>query len=312
MYDPDLHIQGVFLGLVSQVAGRSGTDGVEKLAFDRSWLTLPLSMRGKGGYGDKMILSSILWTTLCMGKSSGNLFDSTKYGNEAPDMQGMEFRYFLNMLILAEADSKIREKLGFAKRTATQEMWFDVSGYDPMAEDPEMEAILADLDAFEEHDGGCWTPTRAEVLETWNDYTYNVLRVVEVDLENPPTDIHLPPGITQDSSRAIGNGYVLPSSLPARKLQGFINAYSSLYGGRQLMTFNEDRFLGIGSLAAKPGDELWLLPGLYAPALIRPKVGETPAVGQSRRYEFLGACYVHGFMEGQFEIQNKVEDITLV
>jgi hypothetical protein len=191
-------------------------------------------------------------------------------------------------------------------------MWFDVSGYDPMTEDPEMEAILADLDAFEEHDGGCWTPTRAEVLENWNDYQYNLLRVVEVDLENPPTDIHLPPGIFRDSSRAIGNGYVLLTSLPAHKLQGFINVYSTLYGGRQLMTFNEDRFLGLGSLAARPGDELWLLPGLYAPALMRHKGAESPAVGQSKRYEFLGACYVHGLMEGEFEIKNKLEDITLV
>lgn len=311
MQDPELHIKGAFLCRVSRVGGRSGTAGIEKLAFDRSWLTLPLAMRGKGGYGDNTILSSILWTTLCMGKSSGSLFDSTKYGNGADDMQGMEFRYFLNLLILAEADSKIREKLGFAKRTSTQELWFDVSGYDPMTEDPEMEAILADLVAFEEHDGGCWTPTRAEVLKNWYNYTYNVLRVIEVDLEKPPTDIHLPPGISQDSSRAIGNGYVLPSSLPAHKLQGFINAYSILHGGRQLMTFHEDRYLGLGSLTARPGDELWLLPGLYAPALMRAKE-EARATGESRRYEFLGACYVHGFMEGDIRIPNELEDITLI
>lgn len=311
-HNPELRIQGVFLGNVSQVAGRAGVDGLEKLAFDRSWLTFALALREKKAYGDDMVISFILWTVLCMGKSFGNIFDSREYGTEAPDMLGMEFRYFLNLLILAEADSKIREHIGKPKRSTSREMWFDVSMYDPMVEDPEMLAILDDLDAMAEFDSaGGWTPTRQEVLDNWNNYVYNVLRVVEVDLENPPTDIHLPQGIFQDSSRAIGNGYVLPTSLVAQKLQGFISVYGNLYGGRQLMMFNENRFLGLGSIAAKPGDELWLLAGLHAPAILRPRPRDADNEGP-RKFEFFGASYIYGLMEGKIDIKNKLQDIILV
>lgn len=311
--NPELHVQGVFLGYVSQIAGRAGVDGLEKVAFDRSWLTFALALREKKAYGDDMVISYILWTVLCMGKSFGNIFDSREYGAEVPEMHGMEFRFFLNLLILAEADSKIREHIGKPKRSINREMWFDVSGYDPMVEDPEMEAILADLDAMAEFDSaGCWAPTREEVLENWNNYIYNVLRVVEVDLENPPTDIHLPPGISQESSRPIGNGYVLTTSLVAHKLQGYISVYGNLYGGRQLMTFNDDRFLGLGSIAAKPGDEMWLIAGLHAPAILRPRPRDAEETGP-RKLEFFGASYIYGLMEGKIDIANKkLQDIVLV
>lgn len=303
--DLSLCVQGVFIGRISQVGGRKGTNDAEKLMFDQSWLTLPLSLCGKGGYGDKMYISSILWTTLCMGMSSGSLFHSEKYGDEAPDEQGVQFRYFLIFLILAEADSMIRVKLGLEPRTTKHDINFSHLDYDPMAED--MEPILAQLDAFAEHDGAeaCWTPSRAEVLKFWNDFRCGLMRCTEVDSDSGPTDFYLPAGVTMDNSRPFGNGYALPTSRLLRRCQGFMSAYQSMYGGRQLMTINGDRYLGLGSLSARPEDQVWILPGLNAPVILRPS-------GPGASFQFLGACYLHGMMDGDMAIKSAAEDIILV
>ena len=54
-----------------------------------------------------------------------------------------------------------------------------------MVED--MEAVLADLDAFEEHDApGCWLPSKEKVLRYWNEFKYGLLRNTEVDEDNGP------------------------------------------------------------------------------------------------------------------------------
>ncbi|PVH72592.1 ankyrin and HET domain-containing protein, partial [Cadophora sp. DSE1049] len=45
-----LQVRGAFIGKVSQVGGRPGTGTAEKWLFDRSWLTMALALRGKGGY----------------------------------------------------------------------------------------------------------------------------------------------------------------------------------------------------------------------------------------------------------------------
>lgn len=303
--DLTLRLQGVFIGRISQIGGRKGTKVAEKLMFDRSWLTLPLSICGKGGYGDKMYITSILWTTLCMGMSSGALFHSGKYGDEAPDEQGVQFRYFLLFQILAEADSMIRVKVGLEARTTKHDINFSHLDYDPMEED--MEPILAQLDALAEHDGAdsCWTPTRAEVLNYWNDFRCGLMRCTEVDSDSGPADFYLPAGVTMENSRPFGNGYALPTSRLLRRCQGFMSAYQSVYGGRQLMTLNDDRYLGLCSLAARPNDQVWILPGLNTPAILRPS-------GSDTQFQFLGACYVHGFMDGDVPIKSRLEDVVLV
>ncbi|KAI1491898.1 hypothetical protein F5X96DRAFT_678080 [Biscogniauxia mediterranea] len=311
-----LHVRGSFVGVVSTVGGRSGTRPGEKLLFDPSWLTMVLSLRGKGGYGETPNLSSILWTTLCMDMSSGGLFEPDLYGAKAPDKQGIEFRYFMLLLILAAGDGKIREKLGL-EVTTKYDLIFSHLDYDPMVED--MEPVLADLDAFEDHDGKdqCWLPSRAEVLRYWNDYRCSLLRNTEVDSDSGPIDYHLPAGVQQENSRPIGNGHVMLQSKIARHCVGFISAYMSMYGGRHLITVN-DRYLGLASVSVNLGDEVWILPGLNAPAVLRPVAAESKsdsdAEGGVPRYEFFGSCYISGMMHGGLadSLKSRLQDIELV
>ncbi|OAQ75945.1 ankyrin and HET domain-containingprotein [Purpureocillium lilacinum] len=312
---PELHVRGAYAGKISQVGGRSGTRPAEKLLFDRSWLTLPLSLREKGGYGENPCLSSILWTTLCMNMSAGSLFDTGLYGDSAPLEQGIGFRYFMILLILAAADGKIREKLGL-EITTKQEHIFSHLDYDPMTSD--MEPVLADLDAFEEYDGeGSWMPTRKEVLEYWNDFGCSLMRITEMDADGGPFDYYLPAGVTQENSRPIGNGYAMLHSKWGRKCQAFITAYSAVYGGRHLVTVN-DRYLGMAGLSAKPGDEVWLLAGLHAFAVLRPADEAASSEGAGRaagpRRQLVCTCYISGMMDGEAveSVRSRLEDVVLI
>ncbi|KAJ6440201.1 ankyrin and HET domain-containingprotein [Purpureocillium lavendulum] len=314
--NPELRIRAGFVGKISKVGGRSGTKPAEKLLFDRSWLTLPLSLRENGGYGENPCLSSILWTTLCMNMSAGSLFDTELYGDKAPLEQGIDFRYFVILLILAAADGKIREKLGL-EITTDYDLNFYHHDYDPMKED--MEPVLADLDAFEEFDGkGNWLPTREEVLRYWNDFHCNLMRNTEMDEDGGPYDYYLPAGVTQENSRPFGNGYVMLHSKWGRKCQRFITAYSAVYGGRHLVTVN-DRYLGMAGLPTRPGDEIWLAPGLHAFAVLRPIEADESGDGggeakDASRYEFVGTCYISGMMDGEVAdlVSSRMVDVVLV
>ncbi|KAI0596488.1 heterokaryon incompatibility protein-domain-containing protein [Biscogniauxia sp. FL1348] len=277
-----LHARASFVGVVSKAGGRPGTEPGEKLRFDPSWLTMP-----------------------------------DLYGATAPDKQGIEFRYFMLLLILSAGDGKIREKLGLGT-TTKHDLIFSHLDYDPMVED--MAPVLADLDAFEEHDGKdqCWLPGRAEVLRYWNDFRCGLLRNTEVDSDSGPIDFHLPAGVQQENSRPVGNGYVLLQSKMARQCTRFISAYMAMYGGRHLITVN-DRYLGMASLAAKPGDEVWIVPGLNAPAVLRPVAEELKSDSDAEgggvpRYEFLGSCYISGMMHGGLadSLTSQLQDIELV
>ncbi|KFA46967.1 hypothetical protein S40293_10036 [Stachybotrys chartarum IBT 40293] len=310
-----LQVKGHYVGEVSGSGNRSGNRPSEKLLFDPSWFSLVLSLRGKGGYGERPYLSSILWTTLCMNMSSESLASSATDKTEAPAALGMQFRYFVILLIHAAADGKIREKLGLEVSTKS-DLIFSHSEYDPMVED--MEPVLADLDAFSEHDGGreCWLPSREEVLRYWNDFKWNLLRSTNVDSDNGPTDFHLPPGVGMENSRAVGGGYVLTESRIARRCRGFLSVYQSIYGGRHLITVN-DKYLGLASLAVRPRDEVWILPGLNSPAILRPVVVELKEDNDTAdlpRFEFLGSCYIHGMMDGELVsvVKSPLRDIELV
>jgi hypothetical protein len=50
-------------------------------------------------------------------------------------------------------------------------------------------------------------------------------------------------------------------------------------------------WLGNGPQSAKLGDEVWILPRCKMPVVLRRKA--------SGHFEFIGACYVHGFMQGE-------------
>ncbi|CEJ93820.1 hypothetical protein VHEMI09387 [[Torrubiella] hemipterigena] len=268
--DPELHVKGARLGLVAQVAGRHGLDGWEHFAFDRSWITFELCVHKKGSYrGGK--ISFILWDVLCMGKSVGNIINPDKHGTRPPIEQAHEFRMFLMLFILAEADSKIREHVV----------------------DTEMEAILTDLDTIAEWEGTeSLAPTREPILENWNHELFNRARLIDTMLDVPRPEPDIPLG---QPGRVVGNGSVIPTSFAAAGLQGFINSYKGWHGGRQLMTFIDNKWLGLGAVTVLPGDELWLIPGLGAPAILRPLPRDATEIGP-HRYNFFGATYIYACM----------------
>ena len=319
---PILGIRGALIGKISQVGGRPGTGVWEKLRFDPTWLSMLLSLRGQGGYGETPSLSSILWTTLCMNLSSGSMFDPKLYGDTAPDIHGFGFKYFFLLMLLAAGDSKIREKLGLEANTTEPDLVFSHQlDYDPMVAGGDMEPVLADLDALHEHDGDqCWLPSRQEVLRFWNNYTYSLIRNTPVDEDGGPSDFYLPDGVTQDNSRPVGNGFANMHSRIGIKCLPFFTAYSAVYGGRQLVTVN-DMYLGMAPLTARSGDEVWVLPGSNAPAVLRPTQAggldeerDTPGGGDGKRYQLVGSCYISGMMHGEITdfVKARLENIELV
>jgi hypothetical protein len=318
---PILSVRGALIGKISQVGGRPGTGVGEKLRLDPTWLSMLISLRGKGGYGENPSLSCILWTTLCMNLSSGSMFNPKLYGDTAPDIHGFGFKYFFLLLLLAAGDSKIRERLGLEASTTEPSLIFSHQlDYDPMVAGGDMEPVLADLDALHEHDGDqCWLPSREEVLRFWNNYTYNLIRNTSVDEDGGPSDFYLPEGVTQDNSRPIGNGFANMHSRIGVKCLPFFTAYSAVYGGRQLVTAN-DMYLGMAPLTARPGDEVWVLPGGNAPAVLRSvqagglvKEG-SQGEGDAKRYQLVGSCYISGMMHGEITefVKARLEDIELI
>lgn len=294
MDDPILPIQGAFIGKVSQIGNRTVSDTRGKYDFDHSWLKIALSRCGKRSGKKEPIVSHDLWLTLCMSQTSEAATNEHPTIERLDEHQGIQFRRFLVFMILAEADGKVREKNGLPRIGENNQMTFSFLDYDPFAED--LEPIMADLDAIDEHDKGAWTPSRKEVLNAWNNYKLNLVRNVSVKEDGSPHDFYLPEGVTQENARPVGNGSIVIDSAPLLSCRGFMSQYANMYGGRQLITTNEDWFLGLASLVVKPGDEVWVVPGLNAPAVLRPKGMSDD--GKRKRFEFMGACYMHGLMEG--------------
>ncbi|KAJ2980596.1 hypothetical protein NQ176_g2547 [Zarea fungicola] len=311
MDDPKLTVQGVFMGKVSQTGGRTVSETRGKFDFDHSWLKIALSMCGKRTGKTDLVVSHDLWLTLCMNQTSEAATTEEPTLGRLDEHQGIQFRRFLVFMILAEADGWVREKNGLPRIGNKNDITFSFLDYDPFAED--LEPILADLDTIDEHDGGAWTPSRKEVLIAWNNYNLNFVRNVSVTEDGSPHDIYLPDGVTQENARPVGSGSIVLDSMPLLSCRGFISQYSAIYGGRQLITTNGDWFLGLASLAVKPGDEVWVVPGLNAPAVLRPRGLSDD--GKRKRFEFMGACYMHGMMEGTISaslknVQN-VQDLEL-
>ncbi|KAJ6439664.1 lariat debranching enzyme [Purpureocillium lavendulum] len=289
-----LGVRGQRIGTISLAAGRPNIGPAGKLQFDPSWFKLLLSIRPEGGYGDKPILSEILWRTLCMDMSSGSLFNSQVYGTRAPDEFGEQSRMFLLLMILAGADRMILGKLGVEPST-TDNMTVSSLPYNPMEED--MEPTLAALDAISAHDRESnYLPSREEVLYFWDKLECTMVRNTPMDADGGPHDFYVPPEVRQGRTRIVGGGYVVRGSRMFQRCLGFASAYSSVYGGRQLVALN-GAFLGMASLSAAAGDEVWILPGLTAPAVLRPTAGLVH--GTRPQYEFVGACYIHGLMHGE-------------
>lgn len=302
----NLHVQGTKIGNISRVSGRRGTGPSEKLLFDTSWLSMLLSLREKTSSNTN--LSEILWRTLCMDMSYGSQFDPEAYGSHAPDDFALQFRTFILLIILSEADRLILQHLNLPLSTKNK-LIFSNTTYDPMTTN-----LLPTLQQIEEitaHDGDmCCLPSREEILHFWNDFTAGLVRNTNANQDGGPHDFYLPPGVTRENSRPVGNGFVNMGSRVARGCYGFSRAFGLVYGGRQLITV-DDGFLGMGALSAREGDEVWVLAGLNAPAVLR---GSGSGGEGGRRYEFIGSCYVHGLMNGEVGKSGSVSlmDIELV
>ena len=80
-------------------------------------------------------------------------------------------------------------------------------------------------------------------------------------------------------------GTPLPQGPKHSEAGVFAGATQPVWYRRVLLT--SSGFLGFGPMSTKPGDEVWLLPGMPLPTILRRKEKE----GQ---YTVLGECYLHG------------------
>lgn len=289
---PVLRLGGLKIGTISRAGGRPNTGPSGKLQFDPSWLRMVLSLRGQGGYGEQPVLSEILWRTLCMDMSPGSLFDAKKYGSRAPDEFGTQFRMFMLLMILAGADRMVLEKAG-AEPNPNETFTISRLSYNPM--DADMESTLADLDTLAAHDGELhYAPLRQEVLYCWDKLECTLVRNTRIDADGGPNDFYVSQEVREGKERIVGNGFVVAGSRMFQRCHAFASTYVQVYGGRQLVTV-DDTYLGMAALSAEAGDEIWILPGLRAPAVMRPAATQ----GAVPRYRFVGSCYVHGLMHGE-------------
>lgn len=163
-------------------------------------------------------------------------------------------------------------------------------------------------------------PSRQEVLKCWNSFDYNINRNLVLDADGEPFELHLPGGHTPEDSRPIGDGLVLMGTEAAKCISAFVMPHLLWYGGRQLITV-DNQYLGLASIVSRPGDQVWVLPGLHAPAILRPikeddnndnnKGGGGDRV---KKFEFMGTAYIRGIMEGSLvhEFGESLETIELV
>lgn len=281
--NPRLASRGLRLGRISKANGRIATGPFAKFLFDPGWLKLVLSLKTEGNQP----LSEILWRTLCMDLTYGSFFDHEKYGDRAPAEFGQQFMMFMMLMVLSGADRKTLENNNIEPAAIPQVSIVDAA-YDPFEED--MVGVLDDLDAIAAHDGDKNVlPLRSEVVSYWNNLTCSLVRSTLEDENGGPYEFNVPPDVTDGKSRCVGSGHVLTGSRMFKRCLGFATAYQIAYGWRQLFTLEEE-YLGLAPLSAKEGDEVWILAGLHAPAILR---------GNGGGFEFVGSCYVHGLMRGE-------------
>ncbi|KAH7156782.1 heterokaryon incompatibility protein-domain-containing protein [Dactylonectria macrodidyma] len=320
-----LGLRGLCLGTIGKIANRPASNPGDKFLFDPSWLKLALSLKTAQAYGAKSGISNNLWRTLCMNMSYGSFFDAKKFGPQAPDEFGNQFKIFMMVMILAGADAQVLKHFEIEKPSSDRRLTVITEPYHPFQQD--MAAVLDDLDEIAAYDGDeCCTPSREEVTVLWDSLQYTVSRLTRANTDGSPVDLYLPPDVISGKARVVGNGLVETGSQLFKRCLSFATAYNVAYGGRQLFTLG-DRYLGTGPLSMRVGDEVWILPGLSTPAVLR-QVGDASkaaledalaevSLGErdsACRYNFVGAAYVHGIMHGEAVggLHGKLRDIELV
>jgi len=94
----------------------------------------------------------------------------------------------------------------------------------------------------------------------------------------------------------------------------FLKQYHKYEPGRRIFRTKKG-WMGYGHQSACAGDEVWFLTRCTAPFVLRPCGGEGNGMAESRRYEMVGVCYLHGLMnreESQGEWMRVEEDLVIV
>ncbi|KAH6900147.1 heterokaryon incompatibility protein-domain-containing protein [Thelonectria olida] len=320
--EPVLRVRGFRRGAINLVGNRQATNPGEKFRFDASWLKMALSLKMDEKGGGRRLVSEVLWRTLCMDMSYGSFFDAEKFGPRAPDEFNRQFKIFMMVMILAVGDAQVLQHFGIDKSPYDRNLTVISEPYNPF--DQDLASVLDDLDALSARDGEeCCTPTREEVVVLWDSLRYTVSRLTRANTDGSPVDIYLPPDVTQGRARVVGSGLVETGSTLFGACLSFATAYNVAYGGRQLFTLGAQH-LGLGPLSSRVGDEVWILPGLSTPAVLRRVVGEDTGaksvdervvLDDVCRYHFVGAAYVHGIMHSEAveaRVHADLEEVELV
>jgi hypothetical protein len=82
------------------------------------------------------------------------------------------------------------------------------------------------------------------------------------------------------------------------------NFAASFCLGRRFIVSRKQGFIGLAPDEALPGDVLALIPGCEVPLLLRPL--------HDQSFRFVGECYVHGIMDGEwFEERSRCESAVV-
>lgn len=303
--DPRLRVKGIRLGALTQVSGRQGTGPLEKFIFDPKWFEMILSLKELPEGQSRPPLAELLWRTLCMDMTYGSFLSAEDYGSRAPDEYKDQFTSFALLTILTLADRKVLQKNGIDPAATTASVYmFDVA-YDPFHED--LASVLQNLDAIIDHDGesASFLPPSGLIVKFWNDVRCTMVRSTPEDEDGGPNDFDVPREVLEGSKRCVGPGYVCTGSRMFRRCFNFASAYAVAFGYRQLIVL-DDLYLGVAPLPAAAGDEVWILPGLACPVVLRKETGG------EKQFTFIGGCYVHGLMHGQAVDDAKAKGVELV
>ncbi|OAA59289.1 Ankyrin and HET domain protein [Cordyceps fumosorosea ARSEF 2679] len=293
--DPQLRVRGMRLGTLSRVAGRQGTGPLDKFTFNPKWFSMLLSLKDLpvcGGRRKRPALAELLWRTLCMDMTYGGFLSATDPGAaSAPDEYREQFASFVLLTLMALADRRVLEKNGVDLDDAPAVSAWDAAAYDPFQED--LALALRDLDAIiaRDEESAKFMPPSDLVVQFWNDVRCTMVRCTPDEGEGSARDFTVPRTVLEGSSRCVGAGRVCTESRMFRRCFGFASAYAVALGYRQLVAV-DDINLGLAPLPAGAGDEVWILPGLASPAVLR-------RTEEDGVFSFIGCCYIHGLMHGQ-------------
>lgn len=292
------------MGTISRVGGRVSTAPGGKFRFDPSWLSKALSLReseGTGGEGgssaaarSKISLSETLWRTLCMNFSP-------QYHRPASDEFGSQFSMFMQLMIFAGADEKLLEAVVLVPSLDLALFTLIHLDHDPLQD---LASTLDDLDTLQKHDGErCFTPSRSLMEEYYVHLKHTLVRNSPRRADGSPVEFNVPTSVFERKDRLVGRGLVVTNSQFFQRCNEFISMYFRAIGHRQLVIV-DGKLLGVAGLLVETGDEVWVIPGIRAPVVLRRMRVDDASVDSADetsapRYSFLGKAYVHGIMDGE-------------